>query len=196
MERNEDVRGKRIVFCSSCLLNVNHKVRGLARYEGMYEALMHALMEYGVGIQQMDCPETLYLGIQRWSATKNLYDCSGFRRFCRKLAMKQADYLESYLQMGYDVFGVLCINGSPTCGYTVTCYDEAWGGEPKSFGETSTFCDGTGVYIEELESEIKERGIPIPEFIGLDIEDFDVDIEQVAEDLSKRLEERYGPVSG
>ena len=34
-DRRDDARGKKIVFVSSCLLNTNNKVKGLARYSGM-----------------------------------------------------------------------------------------------------------------------------------------------------------------
>ena len=72
--RNEDKRSKKIVFVSSCLLNTNNKVQGLARYGGMCKEVFDELNKYDLGINQMPCPETLYLGIQRWWATKNLYD--------------------------------------------------------------------------------------------------------------------------
>ena len=74
-DRRDDARGKKIVFVSSCLLNTNNKVKGLARYSGMCREVFDTLCDNGLGIQQMDCPETLYLGIQRWWYTKNLYDC-------------------------------------------------------------------------------------------------------------------------
>ena len=85
-DRRDDARGKKIVFVSSCLLNTNNKVKGLARYSGMCREVFDTLCDNGLGIQQMDCPETLYLGIQRWWYTKNLYDCRGFRDHCRELA--------------------------------------------------------------------------------------------------------------
>ena len=73
-DRKEDKRGKKIIFVSSCLMNTNNKVCGLARYSGMCREVFDTLCDNGLGIQQMDCPETLYLGIQRWWYTKNLYD--------------------------------------------------------------------------------------------------------------------------
>ncbi len=192
MERNEDHRGKRIVFAASCILNGNNKVRGLTRYPGMYSRLISLLDTYGIGIQQMDCPETLYLGIQRWSATKNLYDCIGFRRLCRDLAVKIVDYLQAYKQMNYDIVGFLCVNGSPSCGLDITCWDDNWGGTPMDFGDMSTLCPGKGVFIEELEKEIQSRELQSPDFYGLDIEDWDVDINDAADRLAKLLSAKYG----
>ena len=79
MNNKNDSRSKRIVFCSSCLLNTNNKVLDLARYGGFSKDFIDILAKYDLGVQQMDCPETLYLGIQRWQHTKNLYDNVGFQ---------------------------------------------------------------------------------------------------------------------
>lgn len=72
-ERMEDARSKKVIFVSSCLLNTNNKVMGLARYPGMCKEVFDTLHKYDLGIMQMQCPETLYLGVQCWWATKNLY---------------------------------------------------------------------------------------------------------------------------
>lgn len=191
MKRNEDVRSKRLVFAASCIMNVNNKVRELARYKGMCSQLVSILDKFDIGIQQLDCPETLYLGVQRWSATKNLYECAGYRRFCRELAGKTVDYLESYYQMDYEVVGFLCINGSPSCGYDITCYDKDWGGTPKDFIGKSTFCPGKGVFVEELEKEIQSRNLLMPAFYGLDMEDMSVSLDKVADRLEQLLNVKY-----
>ena len=129
-DRRDDARGKKIVFVSSCLLNTNNKVKGLARYSGMCREVFDTLCDNGLGIQQMDCPETLYLGIQRWWYTKNLYDCRGFRDHCRELAERAVTYMEEYAREGYKVVAILSCDGSPTCGVTITSYDKNWGGSP------------------------------------------------------------------
>lgn len=187
--RNEDVRSKRIVFVASCILNSNNKVRELARYSDYCHPIVDLLKKYQIGIQQMDCPETLYLGIQRWSATKNLYDTPLYRRHCRELATKQVDYVKSYYDAGYDVIAFLWINGSPSCGWNVTCYGEEWGGTPASMGEESTFVPGKGVFAEEMKKEFRRRNINMPKFFGVNLEDMDVPIEESYGAFKKYLEE-------
>ncbi len=61
MNNKNDNRSKKIVFCSSCLLNTNNKVLPLARYGGFSKEFIDILAKYDLGVQQMDCPETLYL---------------------------------------------------------------------------------------------------------------------------------------
>ncbi len=184
--RNEDNRGKKIAFVSSCLLNSNNKVRGISRYAGAYVSLVNALIEKDIGIQQMDCPETLYLGVNRWSATKNLYSGINFRRFCRELAQKQVDYIESYYDIGYEIVGVFCINGSPTCGYDITCFDERWGGSLEKFSDGDCYIKGKGIYVEEMIGELQQRNIKMPIFYGLDIEDENIPL-CVTENTIKKI---------
>ena len=166
MDRRDDNRSKKVIFVSSCLLNTNNKVKGLARYPGMCKEVFDTLYENDLGIQQMDCPETLYIGIQRWWHTKNLYDNVGFRRQCREIAERQADYMEEYRREGYKVVGVLGCDGSPTCGVSITAWDENWGGSPVDLSFNDAIIEGEGVYIEELKKAIEERGLDVPPFYG------------------------------
>lgn len=180
--RNEDKRSKKIVFVSSCLLNTNNKVQGLARYGGMCKEVFDELNKYGLGINRMPCPETLYLGIQRWWATKNLYDNVGFRAHCRMLAKQTVDYMVCYEQVGYETVAVLSCDGSPTCGVTITSFDPRWGGCPADLVYNDAIVNGQGVFIDELKAEIKERGVKEPPFYGLSLDDESADMDKILSD--------------
>jgi len=182
-ERNKDARSGKIMFVSSCLLNTNNKVKGLARYPGMCKEVFDTLHENDLGIQQMDCPETLYLGIHRWWATKNLYDNHGFRTHCRSLAERVVTYMEEYKREGYKTVGVLSCDGSPTCGVTITSYDKNWGGSPADLDYNLAIIKGEGVYIEELKKAIKDRGLDVPPFYGLALDDESVDVDKIIRDF-------------
>lgn len=176
----DDARSKKIVFVSNCLLNTNNKVRELARYGGFCKEVLDVLASYDVGVQQMDCPETLYLGIQRWYHTKNLYDNVGFRRFCREMSEHTVDYMESYRQVGFQTVAFLVCNGSPTCGYDLTSYDENWGGNAnKALEYNDALTPGMGVLIEELHKAIQARGLELPPFYGLSLDDTSTPIEEI-----------------
>lgn len=178
--RNEDARSKKIVFVSNCLLNTNNKVKELARYGGFCKEVLDVLAEYGVGVQQLDCPETLYMGIQRWYHTKNLYDNVGFRRFCHELAERTADYMESYKQVGFKTVAFLVCNGSPTCGYDLTSYSADWGGNTNTALEYGdTLVPGMGVLIEEIHKSIRARGLALPPFYGLSLDDASVPLADI-----------------
>lgn len=185
MDRKEDKRSKRIIFVASCLMNTNNKVKGLARYPGMCREVFDTLYDNDLGIQQMDCPETLLLGIQRWWHTKNLYDSRGFRNHCREIAGRQADYMEEYERQGYEVVAVLGCDGSPTCGVSVTAWDDRWGGSPAELSFNDAIVKGQGIYIEELKDEIQKRGLKLPPFYGLALDDESADMEKIITDFRK-----------
>lgn len=189
MDRMDDKRGKKIVFVASCLLNTNNKVKGLARYPGMCKEVFDTLSDYGLGINQMQCPETLYVGIQRWWQTKNLYDSHGFRTFCRGLAEQVATYMEEYERAGYQTVAILGCDGSPTCGVSITSWDENWGGSPVDLDYNKAIIEGTGVYIEELKKELESRGLKIPPFYGLALDDESVDMDKILKDFNQFIKE-------
>ena len=182
-ERNEDARSKRIVFVSNCVLNANNKVREFARYPGMFFEIVSTLNKYGVGVQQMPCPETLYMGNQRWWNARNLYDNAGFRRFCRELARQTADYLENYQIIGYQSVAILVCDGSPTCGYNISSYYENGGGHPAE--PVRRLESRPGVYTEELLREAKSRGIELPPVYGLPMDDRERSNEQIIADFDR-----------
>lgn len=185
MSRFDDNRSKKIIFVSSCLLNTNNKVRGLARYPGMCKEVFDTLHKYDLGIQQMDCPETLFIGINRWWYTKNLYDNHGFRTHCRECAERVVTYMEEYKRAGYKTVGVLSCDGSPTCGVSITSYDENWGGSPVDLEYNDAIIEGQGVYIEELQQAIKDRGLEVPPFYGLALDDESVDMDKILSDFDE-----------
>ena len=188
MERKEDNRGKKSVFVASCLMNTNNKVMGLARYSGMCKEVFDILADYGLGINQMQCPETLYLGINRWWQTKNLYDSYGFRSFCRDLAKQVVTYMVEYERQGYETVAILGCDGSPTCGVSTTSWDEEWGGSPADFDYNKAIIEGSGVYIEELKKEMEERGVKVPPFYGLALDDESADMDTILSDFKKFIE--------
>ncbi len=190
MNNKTDQRSKRIVFVSSCLMNTNNKVLDLARYGGFSKEFVDTLHKYDLGVQQMDCPETLYLGIQRWQHTKNLYDNVGFRRHCRKLAEKEVDYMESYKQMDYETVAVLCCDGSPTCGCGLTSWDENWGGPPSNLDYADAVVEGVGVFVDELQAAIKARGLEMPPFYGLGLDDASQPFDEILANFDKFIEAR------
>lgn len=183
----DDARSKKIVFVANCILNANNKVLEAARYPGMFPTVVKALVDAGVGVIQMPCPETLYMGNQRWYNSRNLYDNVGYRRHCRTLAEQMADYLENYEKIGYQVPAILTCDGSPSCGITKSSYCEDWGGRPKAVERI--LVSQPGVFIEELTAVLEERHLKCPQIYGLPMDDHEISTEQIAEDFLRFLKE-------
>jgi hypothetical protein len=60
-----DVRSKKIVLVAHCVLNQNAIADGTADFAGTDEAVVRRLLEAGIGILQLPCPELNCLGLDR-----------------------------------------------------------------------------------------------------------------------------------
>ena len=72
----------------------------------------------------------------------------------------------------------------------MTCYDEKWGGTPTDFGNQSTFVEGKGILVEELIKTFEDRNIPLPELIGLNLEDMSISLHDSCNKLRNYLATR------
>lgn len=159
----QDKRSRKIVVVAHCILNQNSRVLGIAYYPGMINEIVDVLRKYEVGVIQMPCPELTYAGLLRWSQTKEQYDTPAFRRHCKRIASGIADQVQEYSRNGFKVLAVLGVDGSPTCGVdeTPTGYKGGYSPKPPSIKEAK-FTKASGLLIEELQSELKERKVAVP----------------------------------
>ncbi|MGZ5324790.1 MAG: hypothetical protein ACXWZ3_12220, partial [Solirubrobacterales bacterium] len=132
-----DERSRRVVFVSHCLLNENVRYLGGAFRPGGVAELINELVEGGVGICQMPCPEQRAWGgvlkrrmLLAYGARDTLpYRVRGlllrlfvlhtrvvYRRLARGVAAQIADYERS----GFTVVGIVGVGASPSCGVRTT----------------------------------------------------------------------------
>jgi predicted secreted protein len=182
-------RKKRVVFFAHCLLNQNSKVAEFARYAGVVSPIVELARERGYVLEQLPCPELLAMGITRWWTTKDIYDNPGYRRHCATLAKSTADVIERYFKKGYDV-RLIGLDGSPSSGVRFTGTSEpTWGGRPRAAVEEFKIVPGKGVWIEELEKEIRHRGLPFPKATGVPMDDPAFNMEESVKEITAFLEE-------
>lgn len=108
------IRSKKFILISHCIINQNSVVMPLARSKGAFK-VVNKLIESGMGILQLPCPEFKYLGIKRNPMTKQEYDTKEYRELCRNLCVPILDDIREYINNGYEFCGVVGINESPTC---------------------------------------------------------------------------------
>lgn len=124
-----DERSKKVILVAHCVLNQNSKIDRCAWYPGVMVEVTQTLINAGVGIIQMPCPELMHLGLDRqaekWeSSTIESEDTrvaarmneSPSKIFCQRIADDLVCQIGQYQQNGFSVLGILGINGSPTCG--------------------------------------------------------------------------------
>lgn len=145
-------------------MNSNSKVEGLAEYEGVLDDVVTLLIREGIGIIQLPCPEIRSCGMRRWGMVKEQYDTPFYRDHCQKLFYPQLQQIEEYLSNGYEIIGIIGMDGSPSCGVRKTCSAD-WKGELSNNPNLQSMIgglkmvEGSGVFIEEIETMLKSRDI-------------------------------------
>lgn len=157
-------RSRRILLVCHCLLNANAKVHPLASTPGVFTDAIMPHIHSGCGLFQLPCPETTYLGVNRWGMTKEQYDFPSFRAHCRNILQAPLSQLVAFQQAGYVFEGVMGMDGSPNCGVNVTC-EGYTGGEIGAIDKIERqlkalrHVTGKGVFMEELIDLLQQHDI-------------------------------------
>jgi len=151
-----DGRGRRIALVCHCLLNANSKVEGLAEYAGVHP-LIARLAELGIGVIQMPCAEMSACGMDRPGHSREEYGYPAFVEHCARLADETLAQVREYQRCGYEIVGLVGVEGSPSCGVTRSA----------STGESG--CAVPGVHISALLERLAPLGV---RFVAID-EEFD-----------------------
>ena len=167
MNELADTRSNRIVVVSHCILNVHSLEDGLAEYPGIEEDIVKALMEKGVGLVQLHCPETRLHGIQRLPMPKDTYDKPEIRASYAAQAREEVLQLREFKKNGAEIVAVVGAEASPSCGINIVGrWKPGVPVETRSFPEDIDFIEGRGVFMEELEKALAAEGIR-PKWIGV-----------------------------
>jgi len=179
-------RNRKIILVSHCILNANSKVEGLSQYEGIFKEVVDIIHEKGIGIIQLPCPEMIVYGIKRWGHVKEQFDTLFYRENCREMLKSIVGQVKSYKDTGYEILGVIGIDGSPSCGVNFTCSGD-WEGTPSKDDIDHKIKDlkeveGLGVFMEELKKYLEEYDIEIP-FTGINESDVYSSLKDIKEFL-------------
>ena len=159
MKRPSPERSKKVFFISECLLNQNIRADGVQNIEGdgPVSPIVKLLVDNGVGMTVVACPELKCEGLKRRACGKIRYqNLQGFRRICNESARELIERLQMYRDDGYKIGGFICVNGSPTCGA-----DYCFLGCGKGRSQES------GIFVEELKNELAQKGLDLT-LIGYD----------------------------
>ena len=166
----QDGRSQKVAFLAHCLLNQNAISDGTAVRPAGFPEMLSYLLEHGVGIVQMPCPELLCLGLDRGDPQgaerpvvventrirRAMAQAEPSRRLAQLVEDTMAQLLE-YRRYGFQVVGILGANRSPCCGVDTTSQDDQE-------------VPGMGVFLEALSRRLEEVGwqIPMVGFRGTD----------------------------
>lgn len=156
-----DNRKRKVVFLSHCFLNTNTRFPGGCAYEGATTPLIKTLLESGVGIIQMPCPEYQCLGLEKYKYGELVHD--ELRKCFRKLALEVVQQIEDYLEFGFEIKGIIGMNPSPSCGVEITKGKGTMVGTDRDTSEKKD----SGLFIEELTKLLDERNIKKVKVFGV-----------------------------
>lgn len=153
----QDGRSQKVAFLAHCLLNQNAISDGTAVRPAGFPEMVSYLLEHGVGIVQLPCPELLCLGLDRGdpqgAERPVVVENTRIRR-----AMAQAEPSRRLAQLVADTMAqLLQYRRSPCCGVDTTSQDDQE-------------VPGMGVFLEALSRRLEEVGwkIPMVGFRGTD----------------------------
>jgi predicted secreted protein len=189
-ERLHDQRGRQVVFLSHCLLNANTRYLGGAGRRGSVAEIVQPCLEQGIGIVQLPCPEEHAWGgvLKRWllrfygadarlsfRLRAMLFPLMVFytRHVYRRLARQVANQIQDYLASGFEVLGVIGVDGSPSCGMQTTMNLERAFVQVGRLQPVATVADvnaivrsnaigGRGLFVALLEEELRRRSLTVP----------------------------------
>ncbi len=107
-------RSKKLLLVSHCVLNQNAVLKDWERARGSFQ-FVSEVIKSGVALIQMPCPELIYGGLSRLPMTYEEYNTPEYRALCKKEALTVIRQVEIYVKEGYEIYGVLGIEESPTC---------------------------------------------------------------------------------
>jgi predicted secreted protein len=150
-------RSRRIVLMSHCLLNVNSRVEGIARYPSIHP-LICELAEHDYGVIQLPCPEVVYEGLGRQPQEIEDYDTPEYRELCRNAALRVAEEVAEYIANDYEIAAVIGVEGSPSCAVRVP-----------------------GIFMQELLVVLNQHAIP---FTSIDRHEDAGGVDRILEELA------------
>lgn len=157
-----DARSKRVIFTAHCILNQNAISDATADFPGMNAEVVRLLMDSGVGIVQMPCPELCCLGLDRGNVlgaeSPVVVENTRIRREMRKPPASErlaalVDHvmlqIREYHRHGFEILAIIGSNRSPCCGVDTT-------------SDNNAEIEGKGIFIEALCEALKKEGLEIP----------------------------------
>jgi len=148
-----DKRERRVIFISHCWLNINTRFPEGCAFEGANVPLIKTMLDSGLGIVQMPCPEYECLGLEKWGYGEIVKD--DLRACFRKQAKVVLKQIKDYQALGFEIVGVFGMDPSPSCGVNVAKGKGTMLGTDRDTSEIPE----PGIFIEELQKLLADEQI-------------------------------------
>ena len=151
-----DVRSRRCVFVSHCLLAQGIMAQGIVRnYPAVVRPVVQFCLDNDINILQMPCPERLCPagGLIREPHGKQWYEANGLRTTARTIAEGQVSYMQTLEEQGFEILAVIGVDFSPACAVSY-------------LNRGPVIYRDEGIYVEELRKCLKDRNMNL-HFVGV-----------------------------
>ena len=148
-----DKRERRVIYISHCWLNINTRFPEGCAFEGANVPLIKTMLESGLGIVQMPCPEYECLGLEKWGYGEIVKD--DLRACFRKQAKVVLKQIKDYQALGFEIVGVFGMDPSPSCGVNVAKGKGTMLGTDRDTSEMPE----PGIFMEELQKLLADEQI-------------------------------------
>lgn len=163
---------KSLIFLSHCILNKSSKVfcdeHGLDEEYKIRNQLLKLILKKDIQVVQLPCPEFILYGSRRWGHVKDQFEHPFFKEQCKKMLSPIITQIIEYKSYpnDYNVIGIVSVEGSPSCGYKLSCRGN-WGGELESNLDLNNIINSVriseepGVFFETLSNLLQINNINV-----------------------------------
>lgn len=164
---------EKILIVSHCILNKAAKVeqdeRELAAEYEVRSKLLAEVLEQGIQLIQLPCPEFILYGSRRWGHVRDQFSHPFYRKMCRDMLEPVLMQIQEYASdpERFEILGIVSVEGSPSCGRSLTCAGN-WGGELSEMEQVRRKVEQlemkreSGVFMEEITDALREKQLNIP----------------------------------
>jgi len=164
---------KKVIFVSHCILNTASKVvlynqEEIDAEEALRIKFMQKILDKGIQVIQLPCPEFTLYGPKRWGHVSDQFDNVFFRKHCREILTPIIDQIKEYNANPkfFKVLGIVGIDGSPSCGVDYTCTGDFYGSFEgrENLNETlatGKLINGKGILMDVLKEMLIENKLDI-----------------------------------
>ena len=127
---------KKVIILSHCILNPYCELDEPSALS-LYQQAIRTIVNKGIGILQLPCPELCYQGLERASITGKDSRAADYRAYCREILSPTIKNIVEYHKNGVELVKIVGIDTSPSCSTE----------------------DPSSIMIKELVQMMEEKGI-------------------------------------
>ena len=140
MQKPKNNKKQVILAIAPCLLNQNLRARGLTQHPEIKEKILKLAGKYNAKIEQLPCPEFLFIGEREPKTYDEYIELEGFGNFCEKLAEDTLKNIKKFKTFPIIIIGIA---RSPSCSISYI-YDK-----------NNNLKKGEGILIHFLRKKLK-----------------------------------------